>query len=197
MRPKTRVFITFNLVLKRQQLAIRSASNLESMNAICSGRITAFVLKANWQGISTVVRATGTPLAIPASNLTGAAGCTSYVPAGGQTNSHWINNNESCYQTLNQWQTRTAPLLVGYLRNPGYVIWNQSLQKTFVLGWEGTSAKFGIDCYLCSNTPIWGAPDGAISNVPTPSSTGLTGFGTIAPTNHQVRNLLVSLKIMF
>ncbi len=151
----------------------------------------------HWQGVSTFVRATGTPLAIPASNLTDAPGCTSYYPTDGQTHSHWINNNESCYQTLNQWQARTAPLLVGYLRNPSYLIWNQSLQKTFVLPWEGISTKFGIDCYLCSNTPIWGAPDGTISNVPTPSTTGLTGFGTIAPTNHQIRNLLVSLKIMF
>ena len=151
----------------------------------------------HWQGVSAFVIATGTPLAIPASNLTGAPGCTSYVPQGGQTHAHWINNNESCYVTLNQWQARTAPLDVGYLRNPGYLIWNQSLQKTFVLPWEGISAKFGIDCYLCSNTPIWAAPDGTISDVPTPSTTGLTGFGTIAPTNHQVRNLLVSLKIMF
>jgi hypothetical protein len=151
----------------------------------------------HWQAITTFVNATGTPVTINAANLTGTPGCTSYFPAVGQSQAHWINNNESCYVTLNQWQARTTPLYVGYLRNPGMFLWEQSLQKTFVLPWEGVSMKFAVDCYECSNTPIWGAPNTTLSAVPTVTSSGFSGFGTLTPTNHQVRNLLVSLKIMF
>ena len=151
----------------------------------------------HWQGVSTFVNATGIPVTINAANLTGAPGCTSYVPEGGQSQAHWINNTESCYGTLNQWQSRTTPLYVGYLRNPGMFSWEQSLQKTFVLPLEGVSVKLGLDCYECSNTPIWGAPNTTLSAVPTLTSSGWSGFGTLTPTNHQVRNLLVSLKIMF
>jgi hypothetical protein len=152
----------------------------------------------NWQGISAVRYFTGYPLSMPSANLTGAPGCTSYVPAGGQTRQHWFNNNESCYQTLNQWQRRTAPLYVGYLREPNYYDWNSSLEKRFELP-ERMTMEFRVECSNCANSHRWGQANTTLSAIPTfTPAIGWTGFGTLGTTNQgSPRFWIFALKLLF
>lgn len=153
----------------------------------------------NWLVDSTVLWGTGTPLAIPSASLTGAPGCTSYNPVGGQTRAHWFNNNVSCYQPLGQWQPRTAPLHVGYLRNPATFYWNPAFHKRFSLPREGAYVQFRMEAVNGANHPNFGAPNETLSSAPkyTPS-TDWTGFGTL-PTSQigSPRAVIASLRITF
>lgn len=143
---------------------------------------------------------TGYPLTIPGANLVGGPGCTSYIPAGGQTRAHWFNNNESCYQRLSQWQARTTPLRIGYLRTPAFFDWNQSLQKSFALPFrENMLMTFRVECQVCSNTPAFGGPNTNVGAVPRFNpQIGMTGFGTL-PHNqsNNPRVFFASLKLAF
>jgi hypothetical protein len=143
--------------------------------------------------------ASGFPLPIINANLVGGAGCTSYYPAGGQTRAHWFNNNTSCYQPLNTWQARTTPLNVGYLRDPGGWTWNSAALKKFTLPREGRSVTLRMDCSVCTNTPLFGAPNTTLSAVPTLNARlGWTGFGTLPSSqSNSTRAILISLTISF
>ena len=157
------------------------------------------VLANGWLFDSTVMWGTGHPLALPSANLTGAPGCTSYAPAGGQTRAHWFNNNESCWVQLVPWQPRTTPMHVGFIREPGFTLWNPAFHKQFQLHREGTYAIFRMEAVNGANHPTFGSASLAID---TPAlfrpTTDWTGFGTLP--NSAARNqrqILTSLKIVF
>lgn len=153
----------------------------------------------HWEMVSTVVYFTGYPLNISNANLVGGPGCTSYAPVGGQTSAHWFNNNESCYQRLNQWQARTTPLRVGYLRSPFNVSWEGALEKSFTLPFEGMSLRFRAECINCSNTPIFGEPNTNVAAVPRlHPQTGWSGFGTLSHSQaNWDRVFEMSMKLSF
>lgn len=157
------------------------------------------VLLNHWLLDSTIIWGTGTPLAIPSASLSGASGCTSYYPEGGQTRAHWFNNNVSCYQTLSTWQPRTAPLYIGYLRNPNVFYWNPAFHKQFPLPREGMFIQFRMEAVNGANHPTFGGPNETLSTPPTYSpSTSWTGFGTL-PTSqaNAPRAVIASLRITF
>lgn len=153
----------------------------------------------NWLVDSTVMWGTGTPLPIPAANLTGAPGCTSYAPVGGQTRAHWFNNNVSCYQNLSQWQPRTTPLYIGYLRNRADFYWNPAFHKQFVLPREGSYVEFRMEALNGANHPTFGAPNESLSAPPAYSaSNGWTGFGTLPSSqNNAPRAVIANLRVAF
>lgn len=154
----------------------------------------------NWVMDNSLSYRTGLPLSIPSANLSGAPGCTSYEPAGGQTTAHWSNNNESCYQTISQWQTRTTPLFISYLTNPAYWEWNAALQKTFTLQWREIAATVRAECINCDNSASADVsnPNTTLSNVPTfEEPYGPTGFGTITGLGVTPRQIIVSFRISF
>jgi hypothetical protein len=137
----------------------------------------------HWQADSTFLYIGGYPLSISSADLKGGPGCTTYSPAavGGQTLAHWFNNNENCYVQLLDWQPRTTPLYIDYVSNPGTFEWNAALRKNFALPREGMFLRFGIECYNCSNTAIFGPPNTTVADLPTfEPSVGETGFGTIS-----------------
>jgi len=153
----------------------------------------------NWLVDSTVMWGTGMPLSIPSANLSGATGCTSYAPVGGQSRGQWFNNNVSCYETLSQWQPRTTPLYIAYLRNPGVFYWNPAFHKQFPLPREGTYVQFRMEAVNGANHPTFGGPNESLSTPPTYSpSTSWTGFGTL-PTSqaNAPRAIIASLRISF
>jgi hypothetical protein len=156
-------------------------------------------LANGWLFDSTVMWGTGHPLALPSANLTGAPGCTSYAPQGGQTREHWFNNNESCWTQLVPWQPRTTPLYVGFIREPGFTLWNPAFHKQFPLHREGTYAIFRMEAVNGANHPTFGPASLAIN---TPAlyrpTTNWTGFGTLpnAAARNQ-RQFLTSLKVVF
>lgn len=157
------------------------------------------VLLNHWLVDSTIIWGTGTPLAIPSASLSGAAGCTSYYPDGGQTRAHWFNNNVSCYQTLSTWQPRTAPLYIGYLRNPNVFYWNPAFHKQFPLPREGMFVQFRMEAVNGANHPTFAGPNETLSTPPSYSpSTSWTGFGTL-PTSqaNAPRSIIASLRITF
>ncbi len=151
-----------------------------------------------WMSSFNWVAFSGAPLSAPSYNLVGGPGCTSYQVAQ-PTNAVYFNNNESCYQALNVWQPRTAPLYLGYLRIPFEWQMEANLYKNFSLGREGRYVQFGLvgDNFL--NHPIWGAPDTTPGDKPTLTpGIGWTGFGAIGDnTNLGPRSCLVYLKIYF
>ena len=153
----------------------------------------------NWLIDSTVMWGSGDPLAIPDANLTGAPGCTSYAPVGGQTRGHWLNNNVSCYVPLSQWQARTTPLRVGYLRNPQTFFWNPAFHKVFALPREGTSLMFRMEAVNGANHPNFDGPNENLSQPPSYSPTnGYTGFGALSSTQSNApRTVIASLRISF
>jgi len=153
----------------------------------------------HWQVVSAVRYFTGYPLSVPSANLVGTSGCTSYVPAGGQTRQHWFNNTESCYQTLNQWQARTAPLYIGYLREPSFYVWNGALEKRFKLPGERMSMEFRASCSNCANSHRWGAANTTLSALPTfTPNIGWSGFGTLGTTSQgSPRFFFFALKLLF
>ena len=153
----------------------------------------------HWLIDSTILWGTGTPLTIPSANLSGAPGCTSYNPVGGQTRAHWFNNNVSCYQTLSQWQPRTAPLSVGYLRNPNAFYWNPAFHKQFLLPWEGAFVQFRMEAVNGANHPTFGGPNETLSTPPTFSpSTSWTGFGTLPTSQSNApRAVIASVRLSF
>lgn len=153
----------------------------------------------NWLVDSTVLWGTGTPLAIPSANLSGASGCTSYAPVGGQTRAHWFNNNVGCYQTLSQWQPRTTPLYVGYLRNPLTFYWNPAFHKQFTLPREGSYVEFRMEAVNGANHPNFGGPNETLSSAPSYSTTNSwTGFGTLSTTQIGApRAVIASLRVAF
>jgi hypothetical protein len=157
------------------------------------------VLLNHWLVDSTFLWTTGSPLAIPSANLSGASGCTSYDPAGGQTRAHWFNNNVSCYQTLSQWQPRTAPLYIGYLRNPSEFYWNPAFHKQFNLPREGMYIRFRMEAVNGANHPTFNGPNETLSTPPSYSpGTSWTGFGTLPATQANApRAVIASLKIAF
>jgi hypothetical protein len=163
------------------------------------GRNASGVLGAvigHWVTDSTVLWGTGTPLAIPSADFSG-PGCTSYAPTGGQTTAHWINNNMSCWHNLLPWEARTAPLNVGYLRNPGMLTWNPSLYKQFALPREGMSVQFRVDALRGANNTALGAPNETLATLPTFTPwVGYTGFGTSQRSGGN-RVVTASLKILF
>jgi len=148
-----------------------------------------------WLLDSTVIFASGTPLALPSASFS----CASYAPEGGQTRAHWFNNDESCWTNLSTWQPRTTPLLIGSLRNPGYALWNAAFHKKFTLPREGTFLLFRMEAVNAANHPTFGAPSLAIG---TPAkfspNTSWTGFGTLPTTSGRVpRSVIASLRILF
>lgn len=156
-------------------------------------------LANHWIVDSTILWGTGTPLQLPSANLTGATGCNSYAPAGGQTRAHWFNNNVNCYVNLKQWQARTTPLRIGYLRNPSTFFWNSVIQKYFALSGNERLLQFRIEALNAANHLAFGGPN--LNNNLPPSfspSTSWVGFGTL-PTNAigNPRNLIASIKILF
>lgn len=153
----------------------------------------------HWLVDSSVMWGTGTPLAIPAANLTGAQGCTSYAPVGGQTRAHWINNNVNCYVPLSQWQPRTTPLRIGYLRNRANFFWNPAFHKRFVLPREGAYVEFRMQAINGANHPTFGGPNENINTPPAYSPTnGWTGFGTLPNSQDNApRAILAALRIVF
>lgn len=157
-------------------------------------------LLSHWQADTVFQFFTGYPLSVPGANLVGGPGCTSYVPADGQTRAHWFNNNEACYKILGPWQARTTPLYIGYLRTPSFFDWNQALQKSFVLPFrENMSMTFRFECQNCTNTPAFGGPDTNVQDVPRFNPLiGMTGFGTL-PTGQQnnIRVFFASIKLAF
>lgn len=153
----------------------------------------------NWLVDSTVLIGTGNPLAIPSANLSGAPGCTSYTPVGGQTRAHWFNNNVSCYQTLSTWEPRTSPLYIGYLRNPRTFYWNPAFHKQFILPREGSYVEFRMEAVNGANHPNFPGPNETLSSPPQYSTTSSwTGFGTLSTSQEgSPRNILASLRIAF
>lgn len=153
----------------------------------------------NWLVDSTVLWGTGTPLQLPAANLTGAPGCTSYAPVGGQTRAHWFNNNVSCYQTLTTWQPRTTPLYIGYLRNPQTFYWNPAFHKQFVLPREGSYVEFRMEAINGANHPNFGAPNETLNTPPKYSTTNSwTGFGTLSTSQTGApRAVIAALRVAF
>jgi len=156
-------------------------------------------LANRWLFDSTVMWGTGTPLALPSATLTGAPGCTSYAPIGGQTRAHWFNNNESCWTQLATWQPQTTPTNIGFIRNPSFVIWNPAFHKQFKLPYRGMVAQFRMEAINGANHPTFGAPSVAIGTAPSFSpKTSWTGFGTLpAASGRNPREIMSSLKIIF
>jgi hypothetical protein len=118
---------------------------------------------------------------------------------GGQSRGQWFNNNVSCYETLSQWQPRTTPLYIAYLRNPGVFYWNPAFHKQFPLPREGTYVQFRMEAVNGANHPTFGGPNESLSTPPTYSpSTSWTGFGTL-PTSqaNAPRAIIASLRISF
>lgn len=153
----------------------------------------------HWLVDSTVMWGTGMPLPLPSANLSGAPGCTSYRPLGGQTRAHWFNNNVSCYQVLGQWQPRTAPLYIGYMRDPGEFFWNPAFHKQFALPRENMFVEFRMEAVNGANHPVFGAPNESLNVAPTYSpKTSWTGFGTL-PTSqtNAPRAIIASLRVTF
>jgi hypothetical protein len=152
-------------------------------------------LANGWLVDSLLVWGSGTPLALPSANFS----CASLVPQGGQSRSHWFNNDESCWTDITTWQSRTTPLRTGVLRNPQFLLWNQAFHKQFALPRHGMFVQFRMEATNVANHPTFGAP--SIANATPPmysSSTSWTGFGTL-PTgqNNNPRSILTSLKIIF
>jgi hypothetical protein len=152
----------------------------------------------HWLVDSAILWGTGTPLGIPSADFYG-PGCTSYVPGGGQTAAHWLNNNVSCYHNLLAWEPRTSPLTVGYLRNPGFFWWDPSIQKRFALPREGMFVQFRMEAVNGANHPLFGGP--SLANNTPPSLTpwvGWVGFGTLPLSQTGTpRAVIASLKILF
>jgi len=153
----------------------------------------------NWMVDSTVIWGSGTPLTIPSANLTGAPGCTSYAPVGGQTRAHWFNNTVSCYQQLSTWQRRTTPLSVGYLRNPQVFYWNPAFHKQFLLPREGSYVEFRMEAINGANHPNFGGPNETLTSPPKYSTTNSwTGFGTLSTSQTGApRAVIAALRIAF
>jgi len=156
-------------------------------------------LANHWLVDSTIIWQTGTPLAIPSANLSGAPGCTSYVPQGGQTRAHWFNNDVSCYQTLSTWQPRTAPLYIGYLRNPKQFFWNPAFHKQFALPREGMFVQFRMEAVNGANHPNFAGPNETLSTPPKyTDATSWTGFGTLPTSESNAqRAIITALRIIF
>ena len=157
------------------------------------------IVENGWLFDSTVIWGTGYPLALPSATLTGTPGCTSYAPAGGQTRAHWFNNNESCWKQLVAWQPQTTPINVGFIRDPGFVLWNPAFHKQFALPHEGMFAQFRMEALNGANHPTWGPPSLAIGKPATFSTrTSWTGFGTLPTTSGRSQRVLIaSLRILF
>lgn len=153
----------------------------------------------HWLFDSTVMWGTGNPLSLPSANLTGAPGCTSYAPVGGQTRAHWFNNVESCWTQLVTWQPRTTPLYIGNLREPGFILWNPAFHKQFPLHREGMYAQFRMEAVNGANHPTFGPASTAIGTAPAyAASTNWTGFGTLPNSAaRDQRQIMTSLKIIF
>jgi hypothetical protein len=154
---------------------------------------------SHWLLDSTIVWGTGTPLAIPNANFYG-PGCTSYVPPDGQNQAHWINNDLSCYHNLLPYEPRTAPLNIGYLRNPGMFEWNAAMHKRFALPHEGMFVQFRMEAVNAANHPNFGAPNNTITTRPAfVAWQGWTGFGTLplSQSGPPPRAVILSLKVIF
>ena len=150
----------------------------------------------NWLFDSTVVWGSGNPLALPAADFSG-PGCTSLAPAGGQDASHWFNNNMSCWHSLAPWEARTLPLNVGYLRDPGEITWNPSMNKSFALPREGMSLQLRVNALNGGNITVFGNPAENLNTLPkfTPW-VGWSGFGTTSLSGGN-RIVTVQLKLLF
>ena len=148
-----------------------------------------------WLTDSLFIWGTGTPLALPSADFS----CASYAPQGGQTRAHWFNNNESCWTNPGPWESRTTPLSIGFLRNPQFLLWNQSFHKQFALPHEGMFVQFRMEAQNAPNHPTFGAP--SIANAAPAmysATTSWTGFGTLpAGQNNNPRSILSSLRIIF
>ncbi len=152
----------------------------------------------HWLLDSSIIWGTGTPLEIPAANFYG-PGCTSYMPAGGQTAAQWINNDLSCYHNLQPWEARTTPLSVGAMRDPARFNFNGAVHKRFALPREGMFIQFRVEAVNAANHPGYGGPNLTVSAKPSFTPwVGWTGFGTL-PLNQDgtARVLITSLKILF
>jgi hypothetical protein len=165
---------------------------LRNANGVLGGLVN------HWLVDSAIIWGTGTPLGIPAADFYG-PGCTSYIPPGGQTAAHWLNNNVSCYHNLASWEPRTSPFSVGYLRNPAFFWWDPAVQKRFALRREGMFVQFRMEAVNGANHPLFGGP--SLANNTPPSLTpwvGWVGFGTLPLSQTGTpRAVIVSLKILF
>lgn len=138
---------------------------------------------------------TGPPLAVPAAGLSGAPGCTSYRPVGGQTEAHWFNNDPNCYVNLQPWQARTTPLYLSYLRDPATSQMEAALQKRFALPWEGKFLQARIEATNAFNHWNMGSPN-LNNNKPPKCIVTCRGFGTIHPSGRP-RVVVISMKLSF
>jgi hypothetical protein len=138
-------------------------------------------------------------LAIGSANLVGGPGCTSYEPVGGQTAAHWFNNNKSCYKDLADWQARTAPSEVGYLRDPSFFNIDAALQKSFALPREGMFLVVRVESSNFTNTPIFAGPNTTLADLPTfTPNVGYSGFGALPETqSDNTRDVVVSPRITY
>lgn len=139
---------------------------------------------------------TGFPEGVPAANFVTGPGCTSFASPNGQTIQHWINNNPSCYQNLAQWQARTTPESLSWLRQPSQFQLDAALEKRFALPWEGKFLQTRIEATNATNTPQWGGPN--LNNNAPENCSGVTctGFGTIQPSDVS-RIVTISMKLTF
>jgi hypothetical protein len=138
-----------------------------------------------WRVNTWVTDFTGAPLTLPDANLTGAPGCTSYLPVGGQTQAHMFNNNPNCYVALLPYQRQTTPEWVGYLREPGLFLMNLELKKRFKLPREGMYLEAIVDGDHLTNHPYFSnqTANTTISEPPTNEpQIGWTGLGTYTQT---------------
>jgi hypothetical protein len=163
-----------------------------------NARGVAGALISHWLLDSTIVWGTGTPLAIPNADFYG-PGCTSYAPQGGQNQVHWLNNDLSCYHNLVAWEPRSAPLSVGYLRNPGLFQWNPAIHKRFALPREGMFIQVRMEAVNGANHPNFGAPNETLTTKPTfTPGVGWVGFGTLPQSqSNPPRALIASAKLVF
>ncbi len=139
---------------------------------------------------------TGFPEGVPAANFVTGPGCVSYAPPNGQTIQHWINNNPNCYQNLAQWQPRTTPENLSYLRQPSQFQMDAALEKRFAIPWEDMFLQTRIEATNATNTPQWGGPNLNNNSPVNCSGVTCTGFGTIQPSDVS-RIVTISMKLTF
>ncbi len=157
-------------------------------------------LTKDWLFDSLLLWQTGAPLGLPSGTFNfGAPGCNSYSPPGGQTRAHWFNNNPDCWTPLADWQARTTPPELGYIRAPGFTQWNPSINRIFPLPRQGMYLQFRMEALNGSNHPTWREPSTDIADKPTFSPrTSWTGLGTLPNSQGNTpRQIIASVKIVF
>ncbi len=154
-------------------------------------------LLSHWIVDSILTYGSGFPVSIPAVDFYG-PGCTSYLPAGGQTRAHWLNNNQACYHALSEWESVTSPQFTGSLRDPSQAFLDGALQKVFTLPKEGWKMQVRLEGVNVLNHPNFGGPNTNYTQAPSCAPPVCTGFGTLPAEESGIsRNMIASLKVMF